>query len=144
LILTRDPDGRRVAARILLLQATTTVALAGACLVALGARQAASALAGGGIGLVANAVMTVFALRETRTAGGALVRMVVGQFVKVGLTVALFVIAARTGKVAWPPFLVAYVATLLAFWAVPLWWARGARAAAAGSGQGRVRSSREE
>jgi F0F1-type ATP synthase assembly protein I len=139
LILTRDPDSRRVAARILLLQASVTIGLAAACYGALGRRHAASLLAGGAIGLVANAVMTVFALRETRTAGGALVRLVVGQFVKVGLTVALFVIAARTGKVAWPPFLVGYVATLLAFWAAPLWWARRAGAAATGSVQGRAR-----
>jgi len=141
LILTRDPDSRRVAARILLLQAIATIILAAACYGALGPRHAASALAGGAIGLVANAVMTVFALRETRTAGGALARLVIGQFVKVGLTVALFVIAARTGKVAWPPFLVGYVVTLLAFWVAPLWWARGAGAAAAttGSVQGRAR-----
>ncbi len=137
MILTRDPDSRRVAARILLWQATATLVLAGACQVLLGRRHAVSLLAGGAIGLVANAVMTVFALRETRTAGGALVRLVIGQFVKVGLTVALFVIAARTGRVAWPPFLVGYVATLLAFWAAPLWWARRAGTATAGSVQGR-------
>jgi len=120
MILTRDPDSRRVAVRILLLQASATIILAAACLGAWGPRHAASLLAGGAIGLAANAVMTAFALRDTRTAGGALARLVIGEFLKVGLTVALFVIAARTGKVAWPPFLVGYVATLLAFWAATM------------------------
>jgi hypothetical protein len=34
--------------------------------------------------------------------------------------VALFVIAARTGRLAWPPFLAGYVSTLLAFWAATM------------------------
>ena len=120
MILTRDPDSRRVAARILLFQAGATIVLAAVCFGFWGPRHAGSALAGGAIGLLANVAMTVLALRDTRTAGGALVRMLIGQFVKVGLTVALFVIAARTGRLAWPPFLVGYVATLLAFWAATM------------------------
>jgi len=134
LILTRDPDSRRVAARILLLQATATIILAAACQGAWGPRHAASALAGGAIGLAANVVMTVLVLREMRSAGGALARLVIGQFAKVGLTVALFVIVARTGRVAWPPFLLGYVVTLLAFWAAPLLW--GPRAGTAVSANG--------
>jgi ATP synthase protein I len=120
LILTRDPDSRRVAARILLFQAGATIVLAAVCDGLWGPRHAASALAGGAIGLLANVAMTVFTLRDTRSAGGALVRLVIGQFVKVGLTVALFVIAARTGRLAWPPFLAGYVSTLLAFWAATM------------------------
>lgn len=120
MILTRDPDTRRLAARILLAQAAATIILGALCWCAWGARYGASALSGGAIGLVANVFMTLTALRPVRSAGGALGRLFIGQVAKVGLTVALFVIAARTGKVAWPPFLVAYVVTLLAFWVVPV------------------------
>ena len=120
MILTRDPDSRRLAARILLAQATAAIVLATLCGAAWGTRHGASALAGGAIGLVANLSMTLMALRPVRSAGGALGRVLVGWTAKVGLTVALFVIAARTGKVAWPPLLVAYGATLMAFALVPL------------------------
>lgn len=120
MILTRDPDTRRIAARILLAQAAATIVLAALCGLVWGTRHGASALAGGAIGLVANLFMTLMSLRPVRSAGGALGRLLVGQFAKVGLTVALFVIVARTGKVVWPPFLVAYGATLLAFALVPL------------------------
>jgi F0F1-type ATP synthase assembly protein I len=122
MILTRDPDSRRIAARILSLQAITTILLAAACYGAWGTRHGVSALAGGAIGLAANVVMIALALRPTRTAGGALLRLLVGQAAKIGLVVALIVIAARTGKVVWPPFLGAYFATLLAFWAAPMVW----------------------
>ena len=109
-----------------------------------GARYGASALSGGAIGLVANVFMTLMALRPVRSAGGALGRLFFGQVAKVGLTVALFVIAARTGKLAWVPFLVAYAATLLVFAVVPLWSAPAAASAVpaaevglSGTGQGR-------
>ncbi|MEY4761334.1 MAG: hypothetical protein RLZZ200_1190 [Pseudomonadota bacterium] len=120
MILTRDPDTRRLAARILLAQSAASIGLAALFGLVWGVRHGASALAGGGIGLIANLFMTLMSLREVRSAGGALGRLLIAQFAKVGLTVALFVIVARTGKVAWPPLLVGYVATLVAFVLVPL------------------------
>lgn len=126
MILTRDPDIRRLAARILLAQATATIALAAVCYGVWGEKHGLSALAGGAIGLVANLYMSLTALRPVRSAGGALGRLFFGQLVKVGFTVAMFVIAARSGKVAWPPFLIAYVATLVVFWAVPMAASSGA------------------
>lgn len=144
MILTRDPDTRRLAARILLAQAAATILLAALAWGVWGARYGASALSGGAIGLVANVFMTLMALRPVRSAGGALGRLFFGQVAKVGLTVALFVIAARTGKLAWVPFLVAYAASLLVFAVVPLWSAPSAASAVAaaevglsGTGQGR-------
>ena len=122
MILTRDPESRHVAARILALQAITTITLAAVCYGVWGVRHGASGLAGGAVGLASNVVMIALALRPTRTAGGALVRLAMGQAAKIALVVALIVIAARTGKVAWPPFLGAYFVTLLAFWAAPLVW----------------------
>jgi ATP synthase protein I len=118
-ILTRDPEIRRIAARILLAQAAATLLISGACLGLWGSAHALSALWGGGIGLIANMYMTLAALRPAASAGSVLSRLFVGQFVKVALTVALFVIAARSDQARWPPLLVAYIATLVAFWVVP-------------------------
>ena len=69
--------------------------------------------------MIANAFMTVTALRSTRSPGGALGRLLFGQLLKVALTVALFVIVARDGRAHWPSLLVAYVATMMVFWVVP-------------------------
>ncbi len=57
--------------------------------------HALSALAGGLIGLIANACMTLTALRSTASAAGALGRLMVGQMVKVVLTVGLLLIVAQ-------------------------------------------------
>jgi ATP synthase protein I len=115
-----DPGSRKLAARILLWQAAVTAVLATLCTLGWGARTGLSALAGGGIGVLANLFMTLSALRPSATAAGALGRLLVGQFMKVAVTAALFVLAARTGKVVWPAMLVAFVATLVVFWFVPV------------------------
>ena len=119
MILTRDPDTRRTAARILRGQLAATLVLGALCAGIFGARHGASALAGGAIGLVANLYMTLSALRPARDAGGALLRLFVSWLVKVVLTVSLFVIVARTTWVSWLPLLAAYAATLVVFVAVP-------------------------
>ena len=59
------------------------------------------------------------ALRPGGGAGLVLGRVLLGQFVKVALTVAMFIAVARTGKAAWPPVIATYVATLVVFWVVP-------------------------
>lgn len=120
MILSRDPATRRLAARILLAQAASTAVLAAASLALWGGRHGLSALAGGAIGLVAQLYMTLTVLRPTRSAGGALTRLIVGQLVKVGLTAALFVLVGRTGKVAWMPLLAAYAAALMMVWVAAL------------------------
>lgn len=120
MILSRDPATRRLAARILLAQAASTAVLAAASLALWGGRHGLSALAGGAIGLVAQLYMTLTVLRPTRSAGGALTRLIAGQLVKVGLTAALFVLAGRTGKVAWMPLLAAYAAALMMVWVAAL------------------------
>jgi F0F1-type ATP synthase assembly protein I len=79
-----------------------------------------SALGGGLIGVIANLYMTFNALRPSTTATGALGRLLFGQLVKVGLTVAMFVAAARMPGLVWPALLVSYLATLVVFWWVPL------------------------
>ncbi|MGC4027281.1 MAG: ATP synthase subunit I [Steroidobacteraceae bacterium] len=116
----RDPALRRLAVRILLAQAAVTIAIAAISFFGWGARSGVSALAGGVTGLLANVFMTLSALRPTASAGGALGRLLLGQIMKVAVTVVLFVVAARTGKVHWPAMLVAYAATLVVFWFVPV------------------------
>jgi len=119
MILARDPDMRRLAARILLVQMAATLVIAALCLLIWGLRHGLSALAGGSIGVIANLYMTMTALRPGRGAGQILGRLAFGQMMKIGLTVALFVIVARTGWAAWPPLVTAYIATLVVFWFVP-------------------------
>lgn len=120
MIIARDAETRRTAARILMAQAATTIVMAGLCALLWGRAQALSALAGGGTGLLANLFMTLSALRPAASPAGALGRVLLGQFMKVAVTVVLFVVAARTGKVVWPAMLAGYAATLLIFWIVPV------------------------
>jgi F0F1-type ATP synthase assembly protein I len=118
-MLTSDPATRRTAGRILLWQTGAVTVIAVICYTLFGSRSGASALIGGAIGVIANAFMTVTALRSTRSPGGALGRLLFGQLLKVALTVAFFVIVARDGRAHWPSLLVAYVATMVVFWLVP-------------------------
>lgn len=118
-MLASDTETRRVAARILVAQLAVTAVIAGLAYGVAGALAGGSAALGGGIGIIANLYMTLTSLWPSRNARQALRRLCVGQAIKVVLTVAMFVAAALTLSVSWPAMLVAYVATLLAFWWVP-------------------------
>ena len=118
-MIARDAETRRIAARILMIQAAMTVVIAVLCLVIWGSTQALSALAGGLIGLLANAYMTLTALRSSANAAGALGRLLVGQFVKVALTIGLMLVVAQGRWASWPALIFAYMATLVVFWFVP-------------------------
>lgn len=123
----RDAASRRIAARILLTQAGTTIAIAAICLVASGRIAALSALAGGATGLFANAIMSLIVLGAAANAAGALGRLVMGQMVKVMITVGVLLIVARGGWVSWPALLAAYAATLFVYWFVPVLMHRSRR-----------------
>ena len=117
---SREPDTHRLARRILTWQVLTTVGLALAGAAVFGLRAGLWVMAGGAIGTIANLYMTLAALRSVGgNAGLALRRLFTGQFVKVGLTVLLFVVVARRGDAIWPAVIVGYVATLVVFWMVP-------------------------
>jgi F0F1-type ATP synthase assembly protein I len=126
-MLARDPATRRLAARILGAQAATTIVIAALCLVIAGRTQALSALAGGGIGLVANAYMLIAMMRTTSSAAGALGKLAMGQLLKMVLTVSGLLIVARGGWASWPALLVAYAATLVVYWFVPVLSTRARR-----------------
>ncbi|MFM2109519.1 MAG: hypothetical protein EBV65_07645 [Gammaproteobacteria bacterium] len=117
---TSDPQMRRLAGRILLWQALVSGALAALVAVMAGKASGVSALTGGLIGLIANLYMTLAALRPARTAGFALGRLLAGQFVKVLLTVGMFLAVAQRKDVVWPAVFAGYVATLVVFWVVPV------------------------
>jgi len=103
----------------LLWQTGAVTAVAVICYALFGGRSGASALTGGAIGVIANACMTVTALRPVRSPGGALGRLLFGQVLKTAISVALFVIAFRSGRLDLATMLLAYFATLVMFWFVP-------------------------
>jgi ATP synthase protein I len=117
--LNSNNDIGRLAGRILQWQAGVAAAAAVIAGLGWGAHAGLSALAGGAIGLIANLYMTLRALRPADSPHGALGRLMMGQLVKVGITVGLFVAASRLPGLSWPALLIAYLATLVVFWWVP-------------------------
>ncbi|MFM8645014.1 MAG: hypothetical protein ACKODN_07340, partial [Actinomycetota bacterium] len=69
---------------------------------------------------IANLYMTLAALRPARTARSALGWLLAGQFVKVLLTVGMFLAVAQRKDVVWPAVFAGYVATLVVFWVFPV------------------------
>jgi F0F1-type ATP synthase assembly protein I len=131
-----DSDLRRLAHRVLLLQAAAGLVVALVCLVVWGRDGFTSAVAGAVTGMIANLYMTFRALQPARTPQAALGRLYFGQLVKVIVTVGLFVLAFFVlPHVAWPALLVAYLATLVVSWSAPLRVIR--RGSGAGSGKSR-------
>src|SRR5580658_5905260 len=114
-----DSDIRPLASRILLAQTGAGAAIALVCLLVWGRYACGSALAGAATGVAANFYMTFRVLQPARTPRRALGQLYLGQLVKVALTVALFMLAARMPHVSWPALLSAYLATLVVFWWVP-------------------------
>ncbi len=113
-------EPRRLALRIALSQLAVTVLMAAVCALAWGARHAASALAGGTIGIVANLPMAIALLRSSSgSPSKALTRMILGQLTKVGLTVGLLFVAARMPWIKWLPLLAAYATGFVVFWLIP-------------------------
>ncbi len=125
--ISRDSDTRAIGVRILLVQTGAGATVALVCLLVWGRYACLSALAGAGTGIIANMYMTFRALQPARTPRRALGQLYLGQLVKVGLTVALLMLAARMPRVSWPALLIAYLATLVVFWWVPFAAASGAR-----------------
>lgn len=117
--LNSNNDIGRLAVRILQSQAGVAAAAAVVAGLGWGWHAGLSALAGGAIGLIANLYMTFRALRPADSPHGALGRLVMGQLVKVAITVGLFWVASRQAWMSWPALLIGYLGTLVAFWWVP-------------------------
>jgi ATP synthase protein I len=110
---------RRLAAGILIAQLAVTAGIAVLSYVVAGGRAGGSAAIGGAIGIIANLYITLTSLRPGAGARQAVRRLYVGQVIKVGLTIAMFIAVALSVAVVWPALLAAYIATLLVFWWVP-------------------------
>ena len=109
---------RRAALRIVRWQASAAL-LAGAGFLAFSSGRAAlSALVGGGIAVVANLSMVLLAFRSApgEAAKPTLRGFYRGEAAKLGVTVVLLVVALRTGSLDALPMLVAFIATLPAYW----------------------------
>ncbi|MBK7251717.1 MAG: ATP synthase subunit I [Gammaproteobacteria bacterium] len=112
------PEARRLAISVVAGQATVTVIAAIVCRLVAGPHAALSALLGGGIGTLASLVMVVLGFgRRASSDAHLIVRgFYLGEAVKLGLTVALFVLVLRTMKVSVGPLFGAYVATFFVYW----------------------------
>ena len=112
----RRADVRGRADSWLWVQALPIIAVLGMSALAGGRPAAVSALAGAAVA----GVTTLYASRRARvpeyTVGAALRRVMVGEFIKVLATIALFGVAARMPHVVWPALLGGYAAALLSCW----------------------------
>jgi F0F1-type ATP synthase assembly protein I len=118
------PATGRPVGPVLRAQLAVTALVAVVCGLALRNWAAAvSALAGGGIGVVATAYMafSLFRPGADASSGRVLRGFVVGWIVKVALTITLLIIAFRSKFIAPLPLLVGYATTYLAYW----WWGIG-------------------
>ncbi len=110
------PDARRIAYRIVLVQAALTAIIAVACQIFGDTRTALSAAVGGGIGTAASLVLVVFAFRSSDQSAKRIARaFFVGEAAKFALVIVLFVLAFSTMKKMLVPgaLLGTYVATIL-------------------------------
>lgn len=113
---TEAPDGRRVAFRIAASQFAITGAFAAGFGLALGLQAGKSALVGGLVNALANLYLARRVFGGDTSPRAILRNLFVGEFVKIALTVALFVLALMTLDLAFLPLFVTYAATLFAFW----------------------------
>jgi ATP synthase protein I len=109
---------RRQGLAVLLGQALLGAGVAAVCAVGWGSRAGGSALVGAGIGITGTSLMALAMLRH---GPGASVQRVAfsfftGWLVKVGLTIALLVVAFRSPQVDAVPMLAAYGVTFLGYW----------------------------
>jgi ATP synthase protein I len=112
------PSARRFALRIVAGQAAVTLLAAALCLALAGSLSARSALLGGAIGTIASLAMALlsFGGRAGSDAHFAMRAFLIGEAVKLGLVVVLFVVVLKLLKVAPAPLFAAFMATLGVYW----------------------------
>ena len=112
------PQARRLAGSVVLGQVVITVVAALLCFAVWGRTPGLSALVGGGISVVASAALAVIGFGAP--AGAAAERIArmfyVGEGVKLGVTVTLFVVVFLTMQVSFAALFGAYIATLFVYW----------------------------
>jgi F0F1-type ATP synthase assembly protein I len=115
----------RLAVQILLAQSLVTLTLALAAYGVVGLPAARSVFWGGAIGVLGNLYMSFSALRPAAGPGKAFARLLLGQAVKLVITITGFFMLAQTPDTRWGAVVLGFVATLIVFWAVPMFGATG-------------------
>ena len=112
------PQARRLAGSVVLGQVVITVLAALLCFAVWGRTAGLSALVGGGISVVASAALAIIGFGAPADAPAErIARMFyVGEAVKLGVTVTLFVVVFLTMKVSFAAMFGAYIATLFVYW----------------------------
>ena len=106
----------RLGFRCVRAQAITTIVVAALSLVAGGRPAMVSALFGAAVAWVTTLYASRRASVPEHSVGAALQRVLVGEFIKVLATIALFGVAARVPHMVWPALLCGYAAALVASW----------------------------
>lgn len=97
-------------------QAIAVIVVALLSLLAGGRAAALSALGGAAVAWVTTLYASRRASVPEKSLGAALQRVMIGEFIKVLSTIALFAAASRVPHVVWPALLAGYVAALAGFW----------------------------
>ena len=112
------PQARRLAGSVVLGQVVVTVLAAAICFAVGGRTPGLSALVGGGISVIASAVLAIIGF--SAPAGAAPERIAkkfyMGEVVKLAVTVGLFVTVFVTMKVSYAALFATYIATLFVYW----------------------------
>jgi ATP synthase protein I len=112
------PQARRLAGSVVLGQVVITAVAALLCFVVWGRTVGLSALVGGGISVLASTALAVFGFGAP--AGATAERVArgfyVGEAVKLGVTVTLFVVVFLTMQVSFAALFGTYIATLFVYW----------------------------
>ncbi len=113
--------GRRLAKRLLTLQAAATLVLCAFFAWLYGAHGAKTALAGGVISLVPNVVFAVYAFRfgGARSAHEVVRSFYAGEAVKMVLTIILFALAFITLNGPWLPLFIVFSVVTFMHWLIP-------------------------
>ena len=112
------PQARRLAGSVVLGQVVVTVLAAILCFAVWGRTPGLSALVGGGISVIASAVLAVIGFSAPAGAAAETVarKFYIGEATKLAVTVALFVTVFLTMKVSFVALFGAYIATLFVYW----------------------------
>lgn len=113
--------GRRLAKRLLILQAAATVVFVVFFAWLYGAPGAKTAFAGGVISLVPNTVFAVYAFRfgGARSASEVVRSFYAGEAVKMVLTMILFALAFITLSGPWLPLFIVFSVVTFMHWLIP-------------------------
>ena len=112
------PQARRLAGSVVLGQVVVTAVAAILCFAVWGRTPGFSALVGGGISVVASAVLAFIGFSAPAGAAPEKIarKFYMGEGLKLAVTVALFVAVFVTMKVSFAALFGAYIATLFVYW----------------------------